>query len=61
MTAGVPVGQTAEFWSGWWAADELRARPCLGNGREGVRVPTHQMRQLDPGMCDCARFGLAFG
>ena len=32
------------------AADELRpAQPCFGNGREGTRLPTHRMRQLDPG------------
>lgn len=47
---GVPVGQAAEFWSSSRAADELRpAQPCFGNGREGTRLPTHRMRQLDPG------------
>jgi hypothetical protein len=44
------VGQAAEFWSSSRAADELRpAQPCFGNEREGTRLPTHRMRQLDPG------------
>jgi hypothetical protein len=24
-------------------------------------LPTHRMRQLDPGRSDCARFGVALG
>jgi hypothetical protein len=59
---GGPVVQAAEFWSSSRAADELRpAQPCLGFGREGARLPTHWMRQLDPGRSDCASFGVAFG
>jgi hypothetical protein len=50
VTPGVPVGQAAEFWNSSRAADELRpAQPCFGNGREGTRLPTNRMRQLDPG------------
>ena len=51
---GAPVGQAAEFWSSSRAADELRpAQPCFGNGREGTRLPTHRMRQLDRGRALC--------
>jgi hypothetical protein len=47
---GVPVEQAAEFWSSSRAADELRpVQPCFENGREGALLPTHRMRQLDPG------------
>jgi hypothetical protein len=47
---GVPVEQATELWSSSRAADELRpVQPCFGNGREGARLPTHRMRQLDPG------------
>jgi hypothetical protein len=28
--------------------------------REGARLPSHRVRQLDPGRSDCASFGVGF-